>query len=214
MTIAEYKRQMRDINGQFKMGRTEVTVAMWKEYCAATNQSMPSRPFGEWIDNHPIVFVSWNDIMGTDGKGGYCAWASSVSGESLSLPTESQWEYAATRGDGRNYPWGGYGPSTDGGLTYPGWDSSKCVNWVRGDRTTAPVGSLPAGNSPFGCSDMAGNVREWCLDADTVNLDSKVFKGGSWGNEHPGLFWCALHGSCGPYNVGGDFGFRLSAGPK
>jgi hypothetical protein len=212
--LAQYIKDMCDINGQYRMGRTEVTVAMWKEYCEAIKQDMPLSPGWGWIDNHPMVNVGWYDIMGTDGNGGYCAWASSVSGVNLSLPTESQWVFAATGGDGRNYPWGGYGPSNDGGTTYPGWDSSKCVNYVRGDRPTAPVGSLPAGNSPFGCSDMAGNVWEWCLDADTDYPKSKVLKGGSGLNNLPVDFRCANRSRGNPDLSFIDSGFRLSAGPK
>jgi hypothetical protein len=213
--LAQYIKDMCDINGQYRMGSTEVTVAMWREYYEATGEQMPRSPDWGWIDNHPMVNVSWHDIMGTDGKGGYCPWASSVSGVNLSLPTDSQWEFAATGGDGRIYPWGGYGPSTDNGETYPGWDSSKCVNSVSGSRTsTAPVGSLPAGNSPFGCSDMAGNVHEWCLDANPDNPDYHVFMGGSWFEFFPHMFRCAIryNGGLGRYRT--DLGFRLSAGPK
>ena len=45
--------------------------------------------------------------MGTDGKGGFCAWASDIAGFRLTLPTEAQFEYAARGGQsGLAYPWG------------------------------------------------------------------------------------------------------------
>ncbi|MFM7323244.1 MAG: formylglycine-generating enzyme family protein, partial [Armatimonadota bacterium] len=91
----------------FRMGATPVTVGMWKEYCSATGTSMPSTPAWGWLDDHPVVNVSWADIMGSDGKGGYCAWASEVAGFRLTLPTEAQWEYGARGGkEGLKYPWG------------------------------------------------------------------------------------------------------------
>jgi formylglycine-generating enzyme required for sulfatase activity len=62
----------------FRMGATPVTVAIWKEYCAATGTSLPIAPEWGFLDDHPVVNVSWNDIMGMDGTGGFCAWASDV----------------------------------------------------------------------------------------------------------------------------------------
>jgi formylglycine-generating enzyme required for sulfatase activity len=173
---------------------------------------MPSQPFG-LTDNHPVVNVSWYDIMGTDGTGGYCAWASSISGVNLSLPTESRWEFAATGGDGRNFPWGGYGPITSD-YFYPGWDASRCVSSRIFE--IKPVGSIPAGNSPFGCSDMAGNVWEWCFDSWADESGKKVTKGGSFGDAEGALFLCAGRGrywNDPEYGYIGN-GFRLSAGPK
>jgi Uncharacterized conserved protein len=90
--------------------------------------------------NHPVVYVNWNDAVK------YCAW---VGG---SLPTEAQWEKAARGTDGRIYPWGNTPPN------------SKLANYHNYLGMTTIVGSFPAGASPYGLLDMAGNVREWIKD--------------------------------------------------
>ena len=84
-----------------------------------------------------MVNVDWNDANA------YAEWAGAA------LPTEAEWEKAARGTDGRIYPWGN------------DWDRTKCVNAVH---STMPVGSIPAGASPYGCQDMAGNVWQWCAD--------------------------------------------------
>jgi formylglycine-generating enzyme required for sulfatase activity len=70
-------------------------------------------------------------------------------GEGLSLPTEREWEVAARGSDGLEYPWGDI------------FDPARC-NCGMGSSGPTVVGAYsPIGNSPFGCQDMAGNVREW-----------------------------------------------------
>ena len=189
----------------FKMGRTEVTVAMWKEFCAATGREMPPYPMfnEEWVkEDHPIVNVTWDDAQA------YADWAG------LKLPTEAQWEYAASGGQDRRYPWGDV------------WDETKCVYVPSGDGSTAPVGSKPAGVSRFGLQDMAGNVMEWCRDyydiyPEAAETDptgptegfTRVYRGGAfsgfWRTSDSDMFRTTSRGSSNPGDLWDDFGFRL-----
>jgi formylglycine-generating enzyme required for sulfatase activity len=140
----------------FQMGATLVTVGMWLEYVRVNEQlSMPNVPKWDWIDDHPVVNISWNDIVGVDGTGGYCAWASRMSGVRLTLPTEAQWEYASKGGKlNRTYPWGN------------SWDETKLWSSVRtAMKSTAPViRSKNVCENPYGLADMAGNTLQWCSD--------------------------------------------------
>jgi serine/threonine-protein kinase len=100
----------------------------------------------EHLLQHPAVHVSWIDACA------YAQWAGK------SLPTEAQWEKAARGTDGRKYPWGKSAP-----------DATR-ANYGMTRRGTMPVGSHPAGASPYGVLDMAGNVWQWCLDVDSPDF--------------------------------------------
>lgn len=79
----------------------------------------------------------------------FCEWAADQLGESIRLATEAEWELAAKGTDGRVFPWGDR------------FSSSLANTRESGTGQTVPVGSFPAGRSPVGLLDAAGNLDEW-----------------------------------------------------
>ena len=101
---------------------------------------------------HPQNGLSW------DQAGTVCAW-SAPGGR---LPSEAEWEFAATGPVHRLFPWANDAEPTcsDGVAVFDdGVAGEGC-----GAGGTQPVGSMPNGNSYVGAADMGGNLWEWCTD--------------------------------------------------
>ncbi len=129
------------------------TIPSWNiDYPPTLHEEGKSWYFDRTMGNYPVVGGTWRQAVD------YCRWAGKR------VPSNAEWEKAARGTDGRTYPWGNE------------WDGKR-ANWddggkVDGYKKLAPVGSFPAGQSPYGVMDMAGNVREW--------TDNLVVRGGSW----------------------------------
>lgn len=146
----------------------------------------------------PVVGVSWYEAIA------FCQWLSETTGAEITLPTETQWQYAAQDDDGRAYPWGA------------AWDASRCNTREDGPGKTTPVRQYEGqGDSPFGVVDMAGNVFEWCLteyeSGDNENISStarRVLRGGSW-NDNQYFARAACRRGLNPDSRLLNFGFRV-----
>ncbi|WP_437594292.1 formylglycine-generating enzyme family protein [Sorangium sp. So ce1000] len=87
------------------------------------------------------------------------------------LPRDDEWEWAARGGEeARPYPWGDEPPKDQ--LCWSGGGSVR--------KTACDVGSFPAGASPQGIQDLAGNVFEWTTSANDEKGKLRVARGGSW----------------------------------
>ncbi len=163
----------------FRLAKTETTVAQWRVFCNATGRSMPKAPDWGWIDNYPIVNVSWNDAIA------YCNWLSKKTGKRYRLPTEAEWEYAARGGNKSK------------GYTYAGSDFLDGISWYKDNAASRAYACGLKRSNELGLYDMSGNVAEWCNDwydatyyADCPNDNPKgpydgsyrIVRGGSWNN--------------------------------
>ena len=130
----------------FYIDRFETTNAQYSE-CVKAKVCRPGRKYpGFDSPDQPVAGVSWDDADA------YCRWAGKR------LPSEAQWEKAARGAEGRVYPWGNRACGCQCAI------QENRQLYGCGKETTWPVGSAPAGLSPCGAEDMAGNVWEWVSD--------------------------------------------------
>lgn len=183
-------------------------------------------PSGYDPADHPVKEVSWF------GAVCYCDWLSMMEGlepfyngdwsaetdhnpyeaEGYTLPTEAEWEYAASYNDAGAYPWGDESPTECVHANF-----SYCLGW------TAQVGSYPMGNNQLGLQNMSGNVCEWVGDWSNwdyydyspgvdplgpVDGYERILRGGDWSGT-------VFHMRCAsrywgyPYHTYYHIGFRV-----
>ncbi len=152
----------------FNIDATEVTVEAYRECvddgsCSEPDSILLCNWDLDYRESHPINCVDRRQANS------YCAW------KGKRLPTEWEWEKAARGTDGPTYSWGNERASCRYAVIAVG-AGAACG---RG-QTTFKVASKPAGASPYGAQDMAGNVREWTSSTFQSGSDRGVLRGGSF----------------------------------
>ncbi|WP_170973511.1 SUMF1/EgtB/PvdO family nonheme iron enzyme [Rhizobium sp. FKY42] len=197
----------------FFIGKYPVTNSEYLEFLAKSgyNRIPTSWILGRFPTekrNHPVFNVLPEDAIA------YIDWLNLETGRQFRLPTEYEWEIAATGGDGRQYPWGDH------------FNPAYC-NTVEGNVLgSTPVG-MYEGMAPcaYGLCDMAGNVEEYVADdyrpypggeaiKDHLNHDAdyyRIARGGSFGR-FGDLARCQRRHGLFPESVRAIFpmGFRLA----
>ncbi|MGA2742669.1 MAG: SUMF1/EgtB/PvdO family nonheme iron enzyme [Bryobacteraceae bacterium] len=161
----------------FQIGRYPVTVEEYRRFvedegyqnerwwhAGGLGKNTEPRGWEEQVQhpNRPVTGVSWFEASA------YCAW------DGVRLPNDAEWERAAGGPEGREYPWGKEEPD------------EQRANFDMKVGSPTPVGLYPAGATPEGVADMAGNVWEWVEDWYEQNK-VRVLRGGSFGYDSRNL---------------------------
>ena len=148
----------------YRIGLYPVTNHEYAHFLADTGLTeFPSSWFAgvyPWErSNHPVHSITASQAEA------YCEWLSVKLGRGFRLPREHEWEYAAAGPERLAYPWG------------QDYELDRANTLEMGVLRTTPIGTFPAGVSPFGLHDMGGNVEEFVSD------DYEPYEGGSVVND-------------------------------
>jgi len=206
--------------------------------------------------NHPVTKVNWHearafcDWLTARWRAGEGGLPKLPEGWRVRLPSEAEWEKAARWGERLPKP-----PvvgivdlrpdeAPEGALQGGNPETKRIYPWDEGEPDaaranfgdvevdggcTSPVGAFPAGESPVGCCDMAGNVDEWTRsvydgehfaypysvdkrDNEETEADLRVVRGGAF-NYAPEDLRCGFRLVYDPRFCRGYGGFRVVVSP-
>ncbi len=187
---------------------TPVTNLDYAKFVQATDHAPPATwktvSFSPGAANLPVTGVTWQDAVD------YAEWAGKR------LPTESEWEKAARGTDARHFPWSNHWEPT-----FANWGANPNLH---GAASISPVGSFPRDRSPYGCLDMAGNVKQWTASwykpygptdfkSNDFGEKFRVVRGGSYLSKDKAYLRTSNRSHARP-DQAGDTGFRCAVDAK
>jgi len=231
----------------FWMGRCEVTNEQFARFLPTHDSRLEHGDFLQFSirergyplngPQQPVCRVTWHQAVA------FCRWLGEQAGETITLPTEAQWEWACRAGTATPLWYGKldtdfapfanladhclrsvdtFGWGLPSGAVPPWRPAIESVNDKH--RVSAPAGSFQP--NAWGLCDMHGNVSEWTYTTyrpysshagNTQDAPSaasrKVVRGGSW-YDRPQRARSAFRLSYPPYHRVYDVGFRVICAPR
>lgn len=149
----------------FYLDKYEVTGNDFKAFLEAHPEEHPTitgwygREPRPGLGDSPVIGLTWDRCRK------YCEW------RGKRLPTEAEWERAATGLEGRTFPWGEARPD-------PSRANFNHCCFINKGQVLERVNSLPQGKTPEGVYHLAGNIAEWVQDW----YDSAYYKDSAYRN--------------------------------
>ena len=148
---------------KFAISKYEITISEYEKFAKATKRTMPDDLYMEH-DTSPVVLIKWDDAYN------YTKWLSEQTGHKYRLPSEAEWEYAASGGQESPF-WWGYEEKS--GMAH----CFTCGSQFD-PRKPAKIGKFKP--NQFGLYDTAGNVAEWVYDCWHQNYNDAPTDGSVW----------------------------------
>ncbi|WP_259781382.1 formylglycine-generating enzyme family protein [Aestuariispira ectoiniformans] len=156
----DYMSRPAKIASDFEISRYEITIAQWNRCYQAGGCPHAAKTRSYQTDDQPVTNVNWLEAFQ------FTRWLSSVTGESYRLPTEEEWAYVAFSG-------------TD--VTrekLEKWSFERNITTTIGTSRMRKIGAF--GQTPWGVSDVKGNVWEWTMtcwfNSDIENKHARSIK--------------------------------------
>ena len=165
----------------FYMSRTEVLWSLFDVFAYRLDltedekaagvdaQSRPSKPYG--APDRGFGHVNYAALgMHYQAVVRFCEWLSRKTGRKYRMPTEAEWEWAASAGETPKV----LSPAE---LRRVAWFRDNAVDKAMEVRKLAP--------NRWGLYDMLGNVGEFCFAPEGTPAGKEPIRGGSWNDKSP-----------------------------